>query len=591
MSGEQNTSRNSKNSRNGWSGTNGIASSVIAIIILIIVIVVLIIFAIRFWNKYRKGHKHSHHNHSDSSESDSQSERHIVEKSGEDKNGKKDKDKKKKESVHKIDAREAFKITESSSESLSSFSSSSSSEGQKCPMVPAPLVTVRQVGTNLSISWPPITAASTVPATDPARVDAILYDIFITGTISQTIRDTALTSFILPVPVGAYNIKVRATMYLKILSTDPNSNWDGCSSSSSSSSSDEDRIGHACHGHSFESFTFKITENTCQTNSDCNQSQVCNQSTGTCVDCNVNIDCPVNMFCNQQSHQCVTGCEVDSNCSPGNICSNGLCVPGCTNNNNCALGLVCDTDTSTCVQCITNANCSGNTPLCNPVTHLCGACITNSQCPQGQTCNGGICGAGPSGNIIPSGTILPWAGSLSTAPTGYLLSDGASYPEATYPTLFAVIGTTYGGGGGNFNVPDLRGRVPVGRNENGIFSTAVGNVVGEETHSLLVAEMPAHSHTGATDGPNISLNHAHEFAMSSSNAGGLPGNGSVFSNLGSVNQLGPNADFLITSGSRLGPGLLTDLSHSHTFTTSAAGSGTAHNIVQPSLVVQYIIKI
>lgn len=61
----------------------------------------------------------------------------------------------------------------------------------------------------------------------------------------------------------------------------------------------------------------------------------------------------------------------------------------------------------------------------------------------------------------PSGMIVDFGG--AAAPSGWLLCDGASYLRATYPDLFAAIGTTYGAADGtHFNVPDLRGRVPVG---------------------------------------------------------------------------------------------------------------------------------
>jgi microcystin-dependent protein len=65
------------------------------------------------------------------------------------------------------------------------------------------------------------------------------------------------------------------------------------------------------------------------------------------------------------------------------------------------------------------------------------------------------------GALTPSGAILAF-GSLS-APTGFLVCDGSSYLRGTYPALFAVLGTSFGSADGtHFNVPDLRGRVPVG---------------------------------------------------------------------------------------------------------------------------------
>lgn len=70
----------------------------------------------------------------------------------------------------------------------------------------------------------------------------------------------------------------------------------------------------------------------------------------------------------------------------------------------------------------------------------------------------------------PSGTLVPYAG--ASAPGGWLFADGSAQSRTTYATLFGVIGTTYGAGDGSttFNLPDVRGRVPVGKGTNGDVS-------------------------------------------------------------------------------------------------------------------------
>lgn len=57
--------------------------------------------------------------------------------------------------------------------------------------------------------------------------------------------------------------------------------------------------------------------------------------------------------------------------------------------------------------------------------------------------------------LVPVGVILPYGG--STAPTGWLFSNGGAISRTTYANLFAVIGTTYGAGDGSttFNLPNL----------------------------------------------------------------------------------------------------------------------------------------
>lgn len=77
------------------------------------------------------------------------------------------------------------------------------------------------------------------------------------------------------------------------------------------------------------------------------------------------------------------------------------------------------------------------------------------------------------------------------APTGWLLCQGQSLSISEYSTLFAVLGTTYGGDGQNtFNVPDLRGRMPVHQGP----TRAIGSAAGTETVTLTGAQMPGHNH-------------------------------------------------------------------------------------------------
>lgn len=96
-----------------------------------------------------------------------------------------------------------------------------------------------------------------------------------------------------------------------------------------------------------------------------------------------------------------------------------------------------------------------------------------------------ITGNAGAGGGVPTGTIVPFAG--NTAPNGWLMCDGGQYSTSSYPTLYAIIGTTYGGGNGSFRVPDLRGRMPVGKNYETF--TTLGNIGGEEKHTLTNAEM------------------------------------------------------------------------------------------------------
>lgn len=91
--------------------------------------------------------------------------------------------------------------------------------------------------------------------------------------------------------------------------------------------------------------------------------------------------------------------------------------------------------------------------------------------------------------------------SFNHAPRGWAMCDGQLLPINQNRALFSILGTTYGGDGQvTFGLPDLRGRVPVHAG-SGI---SLGERAGEEAHTLIVPEMPAHNHVvnGNTSGPN-----------------------------------------------------------------------------------------
>lgn len=150
------------------------------------------------------------------------------------------------------------------------------------------------------------------------------------------------------------------------------------------------------------------------------------------------------------------------------------------------------------------------------------------------------------GGLAPTGTVLPFAG--SSAPTGWLLCFGQAVSRTTYADLFTVLSTTYGAGDGSttFALPDLRGRIPGGKDNmggtaasrltsggSGVDGATLGASGGAQTHTLTDAQLPA----------------------------------SVIGTGGSTIARGATVSDLQT-----------------------VGSGQAHNNTQPTIVLNYIIK-
>jgi microcystin-dependent protein len=159
--------------------------------------------------------------------------------------------------------------------------------------------------------------------------------------------------------------------------------------------------------------------------------------------------------------------------------------------------------------------------------------------------------------VLPAGLLAPYTG--AAAPTGWLLCDGSTQLKATYPALSTVLGTTYGAGDAtHFVLPDLRGRVAAGADNMGgsdagrlTSANTLGTAVGEESHTLTVAETPAHAHPGSTVGAN---------QFTSAGVGGVAGTS--------------------TGGSTFNNGIV----------VASQGGGSAHNNMQPTLTVNYIVK-
>jgi microcystin-dependent protein len=193
--------------------------------------------------------------------------------------------------------------------------------------------------------------------------------------------------------------------------------------------------------------------------------------------------------------------------------------------------------------------------------------LTGLKGPQGDP---GVAGGG---GDVPVGSVLDYAG--TTAPAGWLLCQGQSVTVASYGNLHAAIGYTYGGSGGNFNLPDLRGRVIAGPDGgagrlNIANPSTVGSAGGAGTVALAIGELPGHAHTIQSHGHTAS------------------GHGLVGNNLsnGTTRAVG--------TADGTNAGLFQDLditvAGSGLLGTDPTGSGIAHNNTQATMVMNKIIK-
>lgn len=103
-------------------------------------------------------------------------------------------------------------------------------------------------------------------------------------------------------------------------------------------------------------------------------------------------------------------------------------------------------------------------------------------------------GGNATGDTLPIGSITAYG--KETAPVNWLICDGSAVSRTSYANLFAVIGTKYGEGDGSttFNLPNLKGRVPVGLDSDDTDFNTIGKTGGEKNVVLTIDTMPSHGH-------------------------------------------------------------------------------------------------
>ena len=186
------------------------------------------------------------------------------------------------------------------------------------------------------------------------------------------------------------------------------------------------------------------------------------------------------------------------------------------------------------------------------------------------------------------GQIIMFAGNF--APRDWAFCDGQLLQISENQSLYSILGTTYGGDGRTtFGLPDFRGRVPIGQGQgNGLTTRRMGEQIGIEDVTLSTAQMPIHSHAAETTISGSSVT-AKLKASSAEGTTNVPLNNYLAkpSNIGlqSINMYDSSADIEMASDA-----IEIDLSAVTANTTSDdTGGNSAHNNIQPSLVMNYII--
>jgi microcystin-dependent protein len=183
---------------------------------------------------------------------------------------------------------------------------------------------------------------------------------------------------------------------------------------------------------------------------------------------------------------------------------------------------------------------------------------------------------------VPLGGMLEYTG--TTAPnSAFVLPYGQAISRTTYAAYFALVGTTYGAGDGSttFNVIDKRGRVSAGKDDmggsaagrltsggSGVAGTTLGATGGAEAVTLSVAQLPVIAPAGSVSAPVITTKLR---------SGSAPNAGAWNIALDGGGEVGTNTTIAAASAP--------------TFTGTPFGSGNSHSNVQPTIMVNYVLRV
>jgi microcystin-dependent protein len=173
-----------------------------------------------------------------------------------------------------------------------------------------------------------------------------------------------------------------------------------------------------------------------------------------------------------------------------------------------------------------------------------------------------------------TGSLQMW-GSTST-PFGWLLCDGTAVSRATYSDLFALVGTSFGVGDGSttFNLPNFKSRMAIGLDAGDANMDTIGEQGGSKTKTISTPNLPSHTHT-TPNHTHTTPAHSHNTTISTAD-----GVGSIHPATAAASD---NAPFSTATDGGGTTGTAAP-------TTDATGSGTAFDVLNPFMAVNFVIK-
>lgn len=170
------------------------------------------------------------------------------------------------------------------------------------------------------------------------------------------------------------------------------------------------------------------------------------------------------------------------------------------------------------------------------------------------------------------GQIIIFGGNFAIR--NFAMCNGQALAISQNTALFSILGTTYGGNGlTTFNLPDLRSRFPTHFGQGpGLSNYNLGQVSGEENHTLISTEMPVHTHTASAVTTLKASSSAANSGIPTTNAAAATGRNNIYQ------TAAPNVDLAAGAAAT-------------SVAVNNAGGSLPHNNLPPYLALNFLIAL